>query len=125
MELLDPPLPKDTKEKLITLVDIYTQEQHLSNEESILMDSQVYTVNNIKGKHGVIQSDSVEEMDVIDNVMKSQATCSSPAIQSHWTRYEGTVQFLFGKLDSDRWQHIINIYVTEIHCEDVNWTELA
>ncbi|KDR15016.1 uncharacterized protein LOC110833998 [Zootermopsis nevadensis] len=88
MELLDPPLPKDTKEKLITLVDIYTQEQHLSNEESILMDSQVYTVSNIKGKHGVIQSDCVEEMDVIDNVMKSQATCSSPAIQSHWTRYE-------------------------------------
>jgi hypothetical protein len=57
MELSDPPLPADTKEKLVTLVDIYTQEQNLSNEESNLTDSQVYTVHNMKGKSGVIQSD--------------------------------------------------------------------
>jgi hypothetical protein len=94
MELLDPPLPEDTKEKLITLVDIYTHKLHLSNEESILRDSQVYTVHNLKGKSGVIYNDNVEEVDMAEDEMKSQAEdCLTPAIQSHWTRYKGNAQF--------------------------------
>jgi hypothetical protein len=89
MELLDPPLPEDTKEKLLTLVDIYTQEHNVSNEESTLMDSQIYTVCDIEGKSGVFQSECVEDVDVAESIMKSQANHLSPAIRSHWNHYEG------------------------------------
>lgn len=89
MELVDPPLPEDTKEKLITLVNTYTQELHFSNEESIVTDSQVYTLHNLKGKSEVVLNDCVEEMDIAEDVISSQAEVLSPMTQSHWTRYKG------------------------------------
>lgn len=89
MELVDPPLPEDTKEKLITLVNIYTQELLFSNEENIVTDSQVYTLHNLKGKSEVVLNDCVEEMDIAEDVISSQAEVLSPITHSHWIRYKG------------------------------------
>lgn len=89
MELVDPPLPEDTKEKLITLVNIYTQELHFSKEEDTVTDSQVYMLHNLKGKSEVVLNDCVEEMDIAEDVISSQAGVLSPVTQSHWTRYKG------------------------------------
>jgi uncharacterized protein YllA (UPF0747 family) len=100
MELLDPPLPEDTKEKLITLVNIYTQELHCSNEDNILTDSQVHTVHHLEGKPEVVQNDCVEEMDVTEDVINSQADVLSPMTQSHWTRYKGNSKHITSPLQS-------------------------
>jgi hypothetical protein len=93
MELVDPPLPEDTKEKLITLVNIYTQELHFSNEENIITDPQVYTVHDLKEKSEVVLNDCVEEMDTVEDVMNGQVEVLSPMTQSHWTRYKGKTLF--------------------------------
>jgi hypothetical protein len=91
MELLDPPLPEDAKEKLIKLVNIYTQELKFSNEGNISTDQQTYTVHNLKMIYGVAQDDCVEEMDVTGDVVNSQVDTPSPAVQSHWKHYEGNM----------------------------------
>jgi hypothetical protein len=47
MELLESPLPEDSKEKPIQLVNIYTQELNFSNEGNIATDPQIYTVHDL------------------------------------------------------------------------------
>jgi hypothetical protein len=89
MELVDPPLPEDTKEKTITLVDIYAQELRFSNEENVPTDSRVYTVHNLKGKSEMVQNGCVEEMDMAEDMNNSQGDVLSPTTKSHWTRYKG------------------------------------
>jgi hypothetical protein len=93
MDLLDPPLPDDTKEKLIKLVTIYTQELHFSNERNIPADPKIYTVHNLKVICGGAQNNHVQEMDVAD-VDQSKVGTPSPPFQSHWKRYEGNA-YLF------------------------------
>jgi len=47
MKLSDPPLPEDTKEKLMQLVNICTQELNFSSEGNIATDPQIYTVHDL------------------------------------------------------------------------------
>jgi hypothetical protein len=89
MELADPALPEDTKDKIITLVNIYVQELSFSNEENIPAVSQVYTVHNLKGKSEIVQNDCVEETNMAEGLMNSEADVLSPTVKSHWTRYKG------------------------------------
>ena len=89
MEILDPPLPEDIKEKLIKLVNIYTQELNYSNERNIITDPQIYTVHDLKMMCGMPQNDHDEEMDVAEELVNSQVDTPSPAVQSHWKRCDG------------------------------------
>jgi hypothetical protein len=89
MELVDPPLPEDNKEKLILLVGIYTQELHFLNVGNISTDSKIYTVHDVKMMCGMPQNDRDEEMDVAGELINSQVDTPSPAVQSHWKRCEG------------------------------------
>jgi len=93
MELSDPPLPEDVKEKLIKLVNIYTQELHFSNEGNISIEPQIYTVDDLKIMCGMPQNDHDEEMDVAGESVNSQVDTPSPAVQSHWKRYDGNDYF--------------------------------
>jgi len=89
MELLDPPLPEDIKEKLIKLVCIYTQELNFSNEGNISTEPQICTDHNLKMMRGMPQNDHDEEMDVAEELVNSQVDTPSPAVQSHWERCSG------------------------------------
>lgn len=119
MELVDPPLPEDTKEKLITLVNIYTQELHFSNEENIITDTQVYTVHNLKGKSEVVLNDCVEEMDMAEDVINCQAEVLSPTTQSYWTCYKGLEDW--GKCPLGRlpWQNEGSALQLELPCDSI------
>jgi hypothetical protein len=128
MELLDPPLPEDTKEKVIKLVNIYTQEINFSNEGNISTDPQICTVDNLKMICGVAQNDCAEEMDVRGDVINSQVDTLSPAVQSHWKHYEGNmivcsnILYILGSYSHGC--EGIEICLREPECEDVNWTHL-
>ncbi|PNF28170.1 hypothetical protein B7P43_G07564 [Cryptotermes secundus] len=119
MELVDPPLPEDTKEKLTTLVNIYTQELHFSKEENTVTDSQVYMLHNLKGKSAMVLNDCVEEMDIAEDVISSQAGVLSPVTQSHWTRYKGLEDW--GKCPLGRlpWQNEWSALQLELPCDSV------
>ena len=71
MELLDPPLPEDIKEKLIKLVCIYTQELNFSNEGNIETDLQINTVHDLKIMCGMPENGHDEEMDVAGDLVNS------------------------------------------------------
>jgi hypothetical protein len=118
MELVDPPLPEDTKEKTITLVNIYAQELRFSNEENIPTDSQVYTVHNLKGKSEMVQN---EEMDMAEDMINSQGKVLCPTTQSHWTRYKGnnTLTSIIKTNELMLFGDIITIYC-EKHTEHLN-----
>jgi cyanate lyase len=60
MEPLDLPLPEDTKEKLIQLVNIYTEELNFSNEGIIATDPLIYTVYDLKIMCGMPWNDHDE-----------------------------------------------------------------
>jgi hypothetical protein len=129
MELLDPPLPEDTKEKLLALVDIYTQEVHFSNAESFQTDPEVHTIHNLLGTSGVAQNDCVEGMDVAEDAMNSQAHCLSAAEQSHWTQCKGNAclflvtscraSFCLEYLDTDG-RILLRTFLRKINYEDVS-----
>jgi len=89
MELSDPPLPEDIKEKLIKLVNIYTQELNFSNEGNISIEPQIYTVHDLKMIYGKPQNDHDEEMNVAGESVNSQVDTPSPAVHSHWKCCDG------------------------------------
>ena len=80
MELLDPPLPEDIKEKLIKLVNIYTQELNFSNKENVSTEPQIYTVHDLKMMYVMPQNGHDEEMDVAGELVNSQVDTPSPAV---------------------------------------------
>ena len=85
-----PPLPEDIKEKLIKLVNIYTQELSFSNLGNILTEPQIYTVHDLKIMLcGMPQNDRDEEMEVAGELVNSQVDTPSPAVPSHWKHCDG------------------------------------
>jgi len=88
MELLDPPLPEDIKERVIKMVNIYTQELNFSNDGNISTEPLIYTVHDLK-MCGMPQNDHDEEMDVEGELVNSQVDTPSPAVQSHWKCCDG------------------------------------
>ena len=78
MDIMEPPLSKDTKEKLATLVKVCTpQELSTSKTQDAWKDSPVYTVSNL------LKINKVEKLDVEETVVNC-TDGSSENIDSDW-----------------------------------------
>ncbi|KAJ4443672.1 hypothetical protein ANN_05347 [Periplaneta americana] len=92
MDLMDPPLPKETREKLLTLIKIYTRELRIQDDENIDPNYQVHTVHNL-----------TREPDASENCHEEQMDCSSTALNSHWFRNSGCRQFISSFSEKADW----------------------
>ncbi|XP_069691998.1 ribosomal biogenesis protein LAS1L [Periplaneta americana] len=108
MDLMDPPLPKETREKLLTLIKIYTRELRIQDDENIDPNYQVHTVHNL-----------TREPDTSENCHEEQMDCSSTALNSHWFRNSEKADWGKCPLGLLPWQNNGSMLQLDLPCDTV------